>query len=68
MRKLIMTVSPQGDTSIKAIGFQGKKCLDATKFLETTLGQATGDKKTPEFYLPSNDATNTSNQEGYQGT
>ena len=50
MKRIIVTVSPTGDTSIKTEGFAGQSCKDASEALEKALGVVTSDKRTPEFY------------------
>ncbi|MBA4019172.1 MAG: hypothetical protein C0483_18555 [Pirellula sp.] len=50
MKKIEVTVSPTGETSIKTTGFVGKSCTDATKELELALGTVTADVKSGEYY------------------
>ena len=45
-----ITVSPQGDLSIKTVGFAGGACRDATRDLERALGVAGREHLLPEFY------------------
>jgi hypothetical protein len=53
MSKIIeVIVSPTGETKIETKGFQGSSCRAASQFLEETLGQATGERLTAEFYQP----------------
>jgi hypothetical protein len=49
-RKIEITVSPEGATSIKTSGFQGGSCKDATRDLERALGVAGREQLTPEYY------------------
>jgi hypothetical protein len=51
MKKQInVVIAPDGTVEVSPEGF-GKKCKDATKFLEDALGLETKDRKTlPEFY------------------
>lgn len=53
-KKVIITVEPDGSTSIDAQGFTGSACSLATKELEMVLagGNMTGvdDRKKPDFY------------------
>ena len=44
-----ITVSPIGDISIEAVGFQGADCEKATRFLEEALGQINKRERKPEF-------------------
>lgn len=51
MTKLIeVTVSPTGETTVQTKGFTGSDCLEASKFLEQSLGISTTDQKTGEFH------------------
>ena len=49
-RIIEVTVSPQGDTTIQTKGYAGADCLQASKFLEQSLGVAANDTTTAEFY------------------
>jgi hypothetical protein len=49
-RTIEVKVSPQGDISIDAVGFQGTDCEHATRFLEEALGVVGQKVKKPEFY------------------
>ena len=51
MAKIIeVTVSPKGETTVQTKGFIGSDCLQASKFLEQSLGISTAEQKTGEFY------------------
>ncbi len=51
MKKTIeITVSPTGETKVETKGFTGSECRDASKFVETALGQRTAEQLTGEFY------------------
>jgi hypothetical protein len=45
-----ITVSPEGATTIKASGFTGSTCKDATRELERALGVTGTERLLPEFY------------------
>ena len=45
-----ITVSPEGAVNIKANGFTGGSCRDATRDLERALGVAGKESLLPEFY------------------
>jgi hypothetical protein len=49
-KKIEITVSPEGGTSIKTSGFTGGSCKDATRELERALGVAGKESLLPEFY------------------
>jgi len=49
-KKIEITVSPEGATSIKTTGFTGGSCKDATRDLERALGVAGRESLLPEFY------------------
>ncbi len=51
MKKTIeIIVSPTGETTVQTRGFQGATCRDASRFIEESLGQKTGERFTSEFY------------------
>jgi len=49
-KKIEITLSPEGATSIKTMGFTGSSCKDATRDLERALGVAGRETLLPEFY------------------
>ena len=49
-KRIEITVSPEGATSIKTTGFTGSSCKDATRDLEKALGVAGRETLLPEFY------------------
>ena len=49
-KRIEITVSPDGATSIKTSGFTGSSCRDATRDLERALGLAGKESLLPEFY------------------
>ena len=53
-KKIEITVSPEGATSIKTSGFSGSSCKDATRDLEKALGVAGRESLQPEFYAQTN--------------
>lgn len=50
MKTIEIIVSSTGESRLETNGFSGKECLQASKFLERSLGQTTSDTKTGEFY------------------
>ena len=51
-RIIEVVVSPQSETTVQTKGFAGPDCLQASKFLEQSLGAVTTDRKTSEYYEP----------------
>ena len=49
-KKIEITVSPEGATSIKTTGFTGSTCRDATRDLERALGVAGTEHLLPEYF------------------
>ena len=49
-KKIEITVSPEGATSIKTLGFSGSSCKDATRDLERALGVAGREHLQPEYF------------------
>ena len=45
-----ITVSPEGDVSIKTTGFTGSSCKDATREIEHALGIAGRESLLPEYF------------------
>lgn len=50
MHKIIVDVSPTGETKIKVEGVSGKSCKDLTKAIESALGETVKDTPTGEMY------------------
>ena len=49
-RIIEVVVSPTGEATIQTKGYQGSDCLQASKFLEQSLGVASNNRHTAEFY------------------
>jgi hypothetical protein len=49
-KKIEITVSPEGATSIKTSGFTGSSCKDATRDWERALGVAGREHLQPEYF------------------
>ncbi|MBT3381543.1 MAG: DUF2997 domain-containing protein [Lentisphaerae bacterium] len=50
-RKTIeLTVEPNGQINIEAVGFSGPDCEKATAFLEQVLGETTDKRHMPDYY------------------
>ena len=43
-------VSPKGESRVETKGFAGSECREASRFLESALGQRTGEQLTGEFH------------------
>lgn len=54
--KIHVTVSPQGETKIEAIGFQNNACLKETKELEEALGKVEKRELKAEGRIPEQQA------------
>jgi hypothetical protein len=50
LKTIEITVSPAGQTSVETKGFTGAECRQASQFIETALGQRTGERLTGEFH------------------
>ena len=50
MRIIEVVVSPQGETTVQTKGFAGAACLQASKWIEQSLGIAVTDRQTSEFF------------------
>jgi len=53
-KRIEITVSPEGTTSIKTSGFTGSSCKDATRDLERALGVAGRETLQPEYFHQGN--------------
>jgi hypothetical protein len=49
-KRIEITVSPEGATSIKTAGFTGSSCKDATRELERALGVSGREQLLPEYF------------------
>lgn len=50
MKQIQITVDPDGEVTVKAEGFVGKGCKEATRFIEKALGSVTGRTMTSAYY------------------
>ncbi len=57
MKTIEIIISPKGETSLKAQGFTGRDCLEATRRLEAALGRKLGDRLTGEFFAAAGQET-----------
>ncbi|MBX7165138.1 MAG: DUF2997 domain-containing protein [Pirellulales bacterium] len=51
-RVIEILVSPEGQTQLQTRGIAGPSCQEASRFLETALGQVTAEQRTAEYHLP----------------
>ena len=49
---ITISISPTGDVTVKAQGYQGSTCEEATKAIEEALGVTQSRKRTTEYDLP----------------
>ena len=49
MKKIVVKIN-KGQVTVKAEGYPGATCTDATKLIEKALGQVTEDTPTEEMY------------------
>ncbi len=52
-RRIHVRVSPFGEITVEADGFQGKGCEAATKAIEEALGQTRARTRKPDFWRQS---------------
>ena len=50
MKIIEIIVSPQGETRLETKGFSGVACQDASRFIESALGEKSSDRPTAERY------------------
>ncbi len=50
MKRIEITVSPQGETRLETKDFEGSSCREASRFLEQALGRQTAEQLTGEFF------------------
>ena len=56
--RILVKVSPVGEITVEAEGFQGKGCEAATKAIEEALGKPRERTRKPDFWRQSNRTTN----------
>jgi hypothetical protein len=50
MKQIVVTISPNGQTTVAAEGFEGSQCRDATARLREILGLSIKEQLTPGYY------------------
>ena len=53
-RRILVRVSPTGETTVEAEGFHGKGCEAATKAIEDALGKPKARTRKPDFWRQAN--------------
>lgn len=61
MKKITVTITKKGESTITAEGFVGESCRGATEPYRKALGDQTQEMLTPEYYAEQTD-TNTQEQ------
>jgi hypothetical protein len=51
MKKIEVTISPEGEIKVEAFGYVGADCVKATEFLNRALGKVKGRSYKPEFRI-----------------
>lgn len=57
-KRILVRVSPTGETTVEAEGFHGKGCEAATKAIEDALGKPKARTRKPDFWRQSNTQRN----------
>ena len=66
-RRIHVRVSPAGEITVEAEGFQGKGCEAATKAIEEALGKPGMRTRKPDFWRQSSRTTNQQQLGGSEG-
>jgi hypothetical protein len=66
-RRILVKVSPVGEITVEAEGFQGKGCEAATAAIEEALGKPATRHRKPDFWRQSNRQTNHQQLGGGEG-
>lgn len=51
-RTIELIIKPDGTLKMDALGFEGRLCEEATRFLEDSLGRQTEQHRKPEYHKP----------------
>ena len=66
MKKQIKILyGPNGEIEIEAVGYKGKGCKEATKFLEEALGTERDSKQKAEWFIKNAEAIEKGKAYGY---
>ncbi|MBC8355307.1 MAG: DUF2997 domain-containing protein [Planctomycetes bacterium] len=52
MKRIVITISPKGETQLETKGFAGSDCKEASRSLEAALGTAAQERLTAEYHQP----------------
>ena len=55
-RRIEILFGPEGEVVVEAVGFKGKGCKEATKFLEEALGTEVDVKQKVEWHLTNSES------------
>lgn len=63
MKRIEIVVSPKGESQVETKGFNGSRCREASKFIESALGKQKVEMLKPEFHIqtPSENLVENSN-------
>ena len=50
LKTIQIVVAPDGTSEVKTVGFRGGECREASRFIETALGQRQSERLTDAFY------------------
>lgn len=65
MKTIKVTITPDGKTTVEAVGFKGQGCKAATKPIEEALGQVESTQQKPEAMLRETNPNQASNSYGW---
>ena len=65
MKQIKILFGPNGEIEIEAIGYKGKGCKEATKFLEEALGTERDTKRKVEWFLQNAESVQRGKGYGY---
>jgi len=50
MKTIEIIVTRDGNTTVRAAGFRGSSCREASRFIEQAIGKTQSERMTTEFY------------------
>jgi hypothetical protein len=65
MKQIKLLFGPNGEIEIEAMGYKGKGCKEATKFLEDALGTEKDTKRKVEWFLQNDKGIQMGKKYGY---